>query len=73
MYNNFPTRQLQETIGVRSEYWIQNSALGAPIGEQDTNKSSDDWHLGYQGNELSIYIVLLAGYQIGIRGGASSI
>jgi hypothetical protein len=37
--------------------------------------TSEDWRSGYQdsGNELSIYIALIAGYQIGIRRGASSI
>jgi hypothetical protein len=44
-------------------------AVGTTIGAQDTNQSSEDWCLGYQdsGNELSIYIALIAGYQIGIR------
>jgi hypothetical protein len=50
-------------------------AVGAPIGAQDTNLSSEDWRSGYQdsGNELIIYIALITGYQIGIRRGASSI
>jgi hypothetical protein len=44
-------------------------AMGAPIGAQDTNLSSEDWRSGYQdfGNEPSIYIALSAGYRIGIR------
>jgi hypothetical protein len=56
----------------------QNGAVGAPIGAQDINQSSDDWRPGYQesGNELSIYIAhelsIYRTFQFGIRRGASS-
>jgi hypothetical protein len=48
--------QLQETTGIR--YWL--------IGSQDTNKSSEVWRSGNQdsGNELSIYIALIASYKL---------
>jgi hypothetical protein len=52
-------------------------AVGAPIGSQDTDQSSEHWRSGYQdsGTELCIYIAIIAGYryQIGIRRGARSI
>jgi hypothetical protein len=49
--------------------------VGALIGAQDINQSSEDWSSGYEdsGNELSIYIALIAGCQIGIQRGAKSI
>jgi hypothetical protein len=46
-----------------------SGAVGTPIGAQDTNQSSEDWRSGYQdtGSELSIYIALIAIFQLGIR------
>jgi hypothetical protein len=67
---------------ITEDYWYtvhershSERAVETPIGAQGTIQSSEDWHSGYQdsGNELSIYIALIAGYQIGIRQGARSI
>jgi hypothetical protein len=68
-------RRLLVSSAERSHSECQNVAVGAPIGAQDTNLSSEDWHSEYQDscNELSIYIALINGYQTGIRQGASSI
>jgi hypothetical protein len=59
---------------VRSDH-IQNSAVGTHIGAQETNHLTKDWHPEFQdsGNEVSLYIVLLAGHQFGIWRGARSV
>jgi hypothetical protein len=51
------------------------SAVDPPIGVQDSNQLSDNWRPGNQesGNELSKYMKLLTGYQIGILRGAKSV
>jgi hypothetical protein len=45
-------RQLHVTIGIRSH---SEHSVGAPIGAQDTNQSSEDWRSGCQdsGYELT--------------------
>jgi hypothetical protein len=54
---------------------LSESAVGAPIGAQDTNQSSEDWRSGYQDseNEISMHIAHISGYHNGIRRGARSI
>jgi hypothetical protein len=51
------------------------SAVDPPIGAQDSNQLSDNWRPGNQesGNEHSIYMKLLTGFQIGILLGAKSV
>jgi hypothetical protein len=50
-------------------------AVGAPIGAQDADQSSEHWRSGYQDSStaLSMYKALIAKYKIGIRQGARSI
>jgi hypothetical protein len=45
-----PVRQLQEAITVVSGAELSHSelAVGATIGAQDTNLSSEDWRSGYR-------------------------
>jgi hypothetical protein len=70
---------LESYAPITRAYWYPvlsrtpNRAGVAPIGEQDTDQTFDDWRPGYQesGNELSL--ALLAGYQFGIRREGSSI
>jgi hypothetical protein len=51
------------------------SAVDPPIGAQDSNQLSENWHPGNKesGNEQSIYKKLVTGYQIGILQGAKSV
>jgi hypothetical protein len=51
------------------------SAVDPPIGVQDSNQLSDDWRPGNleSGNEQSIYMKLLTGFQISILRGAKSV
>jgi hypothetical protein len=51
---------------------IPYSALEPPIGAQDTRYMSEDWRSERQAfdNELSLYIELFPGFQIGVQLGA---
>jgi hypothetical protein len=51
------------------------SAVDPPIGAQDSNQMPDNWRPGNleSGNERSLYMKLLAGFQIGILQRAKSV
>jgi hypothetical protein len=51
------------------------SAVDSPIGAQDSNQVPYNWRPGKleSGNERSLYMKLLAGFQIGILQGAKSV
>jgi hypothetical protein len=54
--------------GKRCREGLAGPGNPAPIGAQDSNQLSDNWRPGNQesGNENSMYMKLLTGFQIGI-------
>jgi hypothetical protein len=67
--------QKKPVIGAQDFIRIRDAnCLDPPIGAQDSNQLSENWRPGNQGsgNEQSIYMKLLTGFQIGILRGAES-
>jgi hypothetical protein len=60
----------EQSLTEHSILWVEPT-----IGVQDTSHMSEDWRFGRQAsdNELTLYIELFPGFQIGVWEGARSL